>query len=361
MITINKIDFLNAIKAIKLTCGKVNLQPILSTIHLKSENGGLILTSTDINNSARTIIEANITTPIDVCINADKLEAIISKLNDTITLETKDAFLIIKSGKANFELLFLNSEEYPHPNFTLSDDKIILDGNTFIESINKTIFATAQIESQKILTGICITFSKDNLEFASCDGNRLTQIKHCLSVKREGQIVIPRKILLDLIKNVKDKIEIYFKDNKVIFKTENCLFSSTLLNGSYPKYQQLIPKDNNKKVILNRNELINAIERVAIMVNDRTNIVKFNFTKEGQLEIMADTPEAGKSKDILEVTFKDDNNFFIGFNYRYLLDGLKVMTGETVTFEMKNPLNACLIKDNDNQNYLYLIMPIKIN
>ena len=105
MITIQKEPFLQAIKSVKSSIGKASLQPILSTIHIKSENGGLTLTGTDINTSARAVVEANVTEPVDICVNAEKLDLIISRLEDIIILDIQDAMLVIKGGKAKFELL----------------------------------------------------------------------------------------------------------------------------------------------------------------------------------------------------------------------------------------------------------------
>lgn len=365
MITIQKEPLLQAIKAIKSSVGKANLQPILSTIHIKSENGGLTLTGTDLSTSARAVVEANITEPIDICVNADRLDAIISRLEDIIVIDLKEAFLIIKSGKAKFELLTLNSEEYPNPDFAINDTPIVLGENAFISGINKTIFATAQSEVQAVLNGVCFTLNDNNFEFASCDGNRLSQIKFDIPIHAQGQYIIPRKILLDIIKNVKDEIKLYINNNgnKITFETNNYLFTSSLLAGIYPKYQQLIPKNNPKKVIINKNALLHALETVAIMVDDRTNIAHFKFTKD-TLTLSSKTNDRGNAKDSLDLISSNNiDEYNIAFNYRYLIDCLKALNTNTenVIFEMANDnLGACIIKSEFEDNYLYLLMPVKI-
>lgn len=357
MITLQKEPFLQAIKAIKSSCGKANLQPILSTIHLETfGNGALTLTATDINNSARAVIEANITKSINVCVNADKLDAIVSRLNDTITLNVEDAYLIIKSGNAKFDLLWLNSEEYPNPDFMLIDNPIVIGANAFINGINKTIFATQQVESQ-IISGVCLTLKdKDGFEFASTDGNRLCQVKFDVPINVEGQYILPKKVLVDLLKVVQDEIKLHINNNRIVFETNNYLFATALLNGKYPQYAQLIPTGNKNKVEMNKNELLQALETVAIMVNDRTNICKLRFVDD-MLELTADC-DNGKSKDCIEITSNINGIYDIGFNYRYLIEGLKATDSETITFEMSSNVAACLVKGEEN--YLYLIMPIQI-
>ena len=357
MITLQKEPFLKAIKAIKSSCGKASFQPILDTIHLKSTDGGLILTATDLHNSARTVVEANITEPIDVCVNADKLDAIINRLNNIITLNIEDAFLIIKSGNTKFNLLWLKGEEYPtRIDFTLVDNPIIIDADIFISGINKTIFATDMAEG-RILHGVCLTFNNEKgFEFAATDGNRLCQVKYNIPINIKGQYVLPRKILLDLIKIIKDKVELHVVDNRIIFKSNNYLFASALLEGAYPQYQQLIPTNNTKKIEIKKSDLLNALETVVIMVNDRTNVCNFKFI-DNTLVLTANC-DNGKSEDYVDINSNINGEFNIAFNYRYLIEGLKAIDNETVIFEMENPLSACIIKDD---SYIQLIMPVKID
>lgn len=358
MITLQKEPFLQAIKAIKSSCGKANLQPILNTIHLETfGDGALTLTATDINNSARAVVEANITKSINVCVNAEKLDAIISRLNDTITLNVEDAYLVIKSGNAKFDLLWLNSKEYPNPDFKLTDNPIVIGANSFINGINKTIFATQTVEGQ-ILNGVCLTLSGQNgFEFASTDGNRLCQAKFDIPINVEGQYVLPKKVLTDLLKVAKDEIKLHINNNRIVFETNNCVFVTALLSGIFPKYQQLIPTNNPKKVKINKNDLLNALETVAIMVNDRTNICNFKFIDDS-LELTANC-DNGKSKDYVTIDSNINGEFNMAFNYRYLIEGLKAIENDAIIFEIKDSISACLIKDGNN--YLYIIMPCQTN
>jgi len=352
MITVQKKDFLEAIKAVKSSVSRLELQPVLKTINIKSENGGITLTGTDLNNSARTSIEANVTTPINICVNADKLDNIVSRLDDLITIDIKEAQLIIQSGKAIFKMLFINAEEFPQIDFNLSEEKAILSHNDFVNSINKTSFATSA-EINYMLNGVCFTFEKDKYEIAATDGNRLSQVIHTNSVGLEGQKIIPKKILVDVAKYGKNEVEFYFNKNRVVFKTGDFLFSSNVLEGTFPKYQQLIPQNQPKKAIINKNDLLNALELVSIMSDEKMPKTIFNFNG-NTLELMTKC-ENETARDELEIDY-DGEEFKIGFNYKYLLDGLRVMDTEDVIFEMNDALSPCLIKSS----FLYLVMPLNL-
>ena len=281
-ITVNKNSFLNAIKAVKTSVGKGGLQPILSTIHIKSENGGLTLTATDLETSSRAVCEANITEPIDVCINANNLENIVMKLNDLISLDLKDTKILIKSGKTKFELLFISSNEFPNIEFNLDNEEIKIDKEEFINGVTKAVVSSST--DKGILSGVCFTFNEDGYELGAIDGNRLSQVCFSNPLNTKGQIVIPRKILTDVLHNIEDEISLYFDDKSITLKTGAYLFKQNLLAGQFPLYKQLIPTVFKNKAIVDRNELLHSLEKVAIMCDDRTNITVFHF-KDGELHL----------------------------------------------------------------------------
>lgn len=358
MLAVKKEQFLSAIKAIKTCCGKANLQPILSTIHLKTENGGITLTATDLNNHARTVCEANITTPIDICVNANNLENIISRMNDLITLEVKHPLLFIRSNNLEFKLLYTQPTDFPQQiSFDLDGEKICFDSDEFVQNVNQAIIATANDIYQN-LSGVCFTLNKENgYELASTDSNRLIVIKKDNPVGIEGQFVIPKKTLIDVAKVAKDTVEVIFTqvgiNEKVVFKTNGCIFITSLLAKNFPVYEKLIPQNYTKKALVNKNDLINSLETVSIMSDALMNTVAFDF-KEDKLEISTKS-DNGEAKDLIDISF--DNEIKIGFNYKFLLEGLKVFNTQTLIFELDAPDKVCLIRD---ENLLYIIAPITL-
>lgn len=351
MITVNKSEFLNGIKAIKSTCGKGELNPILNTINLKTIGQGIQLTTTDCTNSARTTIEANVTEQIDICINADKLENIVNALDSIITIDLKDVVATIKSGRTHFDIVILSSEDFPQPKFDLSEDKITLSKDDFVKGINKTVISTAT-EVQNLLNGICFTFTEKGYEMAATDGNRLSQVKFDAVVGKEGQYVIPHSVLSNVAKCVQDNIEIYFEKNKAIFKTGNYLYCTNLFSGTFPKYEQLIPQNQPNIAKIKRTELLKSLEKVAIMSDNRTNITVFQFNKSDLY--LTTSCDGGKAEDTIQIDF--DNELKMAFNFRFILEGIKAMQSDIVEFQMSDDKGACLLKGD----FIYLVMPIVI-
>lgn len=351
MITIQKDSFLSAIRAVKGSVAKIGLNPILSSIHIKSTSGGLVLTTTDCTNAAQAVVEANVTGSIEFCISADKLESIVNCLDRVITIDLQESLAIIKSGKTKFEVLILNSKEFPMPEFDLSGEKVVLSKNEFIAGVNKAIIATTAIDNH-ILSGVCFTFKKDSYEIATTDGNRLCLVSYDAPQTAKGQYIIPKKILIDAIKNIGGDVELYFDANKITIKTGICLYTTMLLSGAFPAYSALIPQNQPLRAIIKKSDLLSALEKVAVMCDEKRSLTVFDFTK-GQLSLTT-ASENGKAEDVFEIDF--NNKLKIAFNYKYILDCLKVVDTDTVAFEMANAESSCLIRTN----FVYLVMPMKV-
>ena len=371
-ITLNKEDFSAGIKIVEKVTAQKAIQPILSNILIEAISSDRIkFCATDLNLAINYKTQAEVIGEGAITISAKKVSEIVSKLSSSqVSLKTiEDSDNIkIKSGKTEFDLIGLNPAEFPK----ISDDAnqeefktIVLNKNEFSRSIKQVIFAVSMQETQAVLTGVCFNIEKNILEMASTDGNRLTRVKKELNEEFSELInfIVPSKTLAEVqrISSIVEDENITLKvyKNKIIFEFSNLTFQSRLIDGVYPKYQQLIPENNDKKIIVDRAELINAIERVAIMVNDRTNVVKFNFSS-SQLEIMADTPEAGRSKDYIDITYEHDD-MLTAFNYKYVLDALKNMDSKNVEIEISDVLAASIFKpQDDKEDYICLIMPVKV-
>ena len=373
-IILNKEDFSNGIKIVEKITSQKATQPILSNILIESVSSDRVKFCAADSNLTLAInykTSAQVQTAGAITLSAKKISEIVSKLSSTeVTLKTQEDSenIKIKSGKTEFELIGLSASEFPKvlEEVDTPDTKtFILNKNEFSKAIKQVIFAVSLQETQPVLTGVCFNIENNILELAATDGNRLTRIQKEIDTPSEELInfIVPAKTLAEVqrISSIVEDENIILKiqKNKIIFEFENLAFQSRLIDGIYPKYQQLIPNSNERKIVIDRAELINSIERVSVMVNDRTNIMRFNFTQ-GQLEIMADTPEAGKSKDYINIEY-DFDDLLTAFNYKFVLDGLKNMDSKNVEIEISNVLAASIFKPQDDKNnYICLIMPVKV-
>ena len=298
-IILNKEDFSNGIKITEKVTAQKAIQPILSNILIEAISSDRIrfcATDSNMNLAINYKTSAMITGEGAITLSAKKISEIVSKLSSTeITLKTEEDTdnIKIKSGKAEFDLIGMNASGFPRviDENEYQEAKIItLNKNEFSKAIKQVIFAVSQQETQPVLTGVCFTVNENILELAATDGNRLTRVQKEIltSLNETITFIVPSKTLQEVqrISSIveDENITLKIQKNKLLFEFENLAFQSKLIDGIYPKYQQLIPNSNEKKIFIDRAELINAIERVSVMVNDRTNIMRFNFTQ-NQLKI----------------------------------------------------------------------------
>ncbi len=371
-IILNKEDFSNGIKIVEKIASQKAIQPILSNILIETtSNDRIRMCTTDLTLSINCKTNAQVIEQGAITLTAKKVSEIVSKISSTeITLKTiEDTDNVkIKSGKTEFDLIGLDANDFPDILDDLSQvdfQKIVLDKNEFLKAIKQVIFAVSQQETQVVLTGVCFTIENNTIEVAATDGNRLTRVRKELNETFDIPLsfIVPAKTLQEVqrISSLVEDENITLKvhKNKILFEFENLIFQSKLIEGVYPKYQQLIPSSNDKKIVVNRAELINSIDRVSIMVNERTNVIRFDFSQ-GQLEIMADRPDAGRSKDYIDIEYNQED-MLTAFNYKYVLDGLKNMDSKNIVIEISDVLAASIFKpQEDDSDYICLIMPVKV-
>lgn len=375
-IIINKEDLLNGIKVVEKITAQKGSQPVLSNILIETvSNDRVRFCATDLNLSISHKANAQVEKEGQITLSAKRLGEITSKLDNKpikLSLNPDTNIVTISCGKAKFELIGISANEFPKvfDEETLENDEksFEINKNTLIKGVKQVVFSAALHESASVLSGVCFNIDSNTLEIVATDGNRLTRASKEINSKDDSAIfIVPSRTLQELIRISSiiedEKVTIRLKKAKIRFEFEDVIFQSKLINGTYPKYHQLIPTSNDKIVYIDRDELIGVIERVCVMVNERTNIIKFTFNK-NSLELSTDSPDAGSGKDFIDV----DSNFdeiVIAFNYKYVLDSLKNMDTKKVKIEIATSLSATLFKPaNENQegdeSYVCLIMPVQV-
>ncbi len=368
---IEKDDFLNSLRLVeKATVGKA-IQPVLSNILIEAENNKIKFTATDLDITIVSFGVAQVKEAGKITLPARTLVEIASKIPDKpveFNLNPENQMVKITCGNAMFDVFGISADEFPAKSTEKEDfasySEIQIDAKPFVQSIKKTSFAAANFETKNIISGVYCAISDKELEMAATDGNRLAQCIEPVKSKIDGEtsVVIPAKTLQEVQRIYSmvggESIAIYLDKAQIIFKIGDVYLFSRLLEGQYPPYKQLIPKTCSKQLTVDREEIINSLERVAIMVSEKMNIVKMKMAA-NKLYLTADTPSAGMSEDVLDVEY-DDEEMSIAFNYRYIIDCLKVMDSAKIKIGLNGSLSASLFKPDSDENYICLIMPIQI-
>ena len=365
-------DIHQAVAAVQRATATRVIQPILSNILIESQGDDTLkLSATDLDFGIETTIPAQIHVEGRTTLSAKKLSEIISKLpnQQEIVFEMDDAVQTtrIQCGTALFDMRTLPADEFPVIKQIDAQDFLEVDGKAFVRAINQTAFAAASYDANNVLGGVYFQLNAQGLEMAATDGSRLARrieaVKEGQTVNMNVSAIIPAKTLQEFLKlcasDVNEQpVRIAIQDGQISFRTPRYYVMSRLLDGQYPKYNQLIPAENKIVAFANKKIFIDSLERTAVMANERTNIVKLVFDK-NNLSLAAQTPDVGDSKDTMDINY-DGETLNIAFNYKYVIDALKVIESDDVRMETNGPLSPTIFKGREENGYLCLVMPVQV-
>jgi DNA polymerase III subunit beta len=368
-------------EALNLNLGLVNravsarpTHPILSTVLINSVDGTISLTGFDLSLGIETSLEAEIEESGSLALPAKLLGEIIAKLPSgevTIENESGDHLVTITSSSGRYQLRGLDTNEYPALPVIeegQSHDLKIID---FVDGLRGSIESTSQDESKQVLTGVYLNSQPAMLEFAATDGHRLgiVEIYPEDQTQDENQeparpfnVVIPAKSMRELDKMLghskATKISLQLEDGQVVFRFGNQRLTSRTLEGKYPDYRLLVPKNFARQLTLDRRQLLAALERIAV-VSDATNLVKFVIDSNKQkLNVSVDN-QTGNGIESLSIQVSGQS-LNLAFNIKYLIDGLKILPTQDITISLNGPLEPVIIAPVGGVKMTYLIMPVQL-
>lgn len=360
-----KSDLMNSINiSLKAVPSKTTM-PILECILIEASPMEIKMTSNDMELGIETIVKGAVIERGKVAIDAKLFSEIIRKLPDSeVTIETDENYNVsISCEKAHFKISGKSGDEFSYLPVIEKNDHISVSQFTLKEVIRQTIFSIAANENNKLMTGELFEVNENELKVVSLDGHRISirkiQLKDNYGQKK---VVVPGKTLNEIsriLSGDKDKeVLIFFGSNHIMFEFDDTLVVSRLIEGEYFKINQMLSSDYDTKVVLNKKELLDCIERSVLLIreSDKKPIIIKIDNMEMELGI---TSAIGSMKENIAVT-KNGKDIVIGFNPRFLIDALRVIDDEEVSLYMINSKAPCFIRD-DEQNYIYLILPVNID
>ena len=347
-----------------------NIIPVLNGIKFNLTKDGLYLETTDNDLSIKTFINKVDINSIDeegsLIINSKFIIDIIRKLpSDIINIEDLDnSKAVIYTENAKYNLNCFDLEDWPNIDFSESKNNFKIDANIFKKIINETSFATSTQESRPLLTGINLKINGNILEVIATDSYRLAKRMYNFSNNELSNIniVIPAKNINELVKIIEDEeeiLELHIFGNKLLFKYKNILFQSSLLNGTYPNTDNLIPSIFDITVEANLNDFYNVIDRASILTQSKDkNIIQMELNN-NQIIVTSSSSEIGRVEEKMECINVNSSNLIISFSAKYMLEALKIFNCENIKILLNGDIKPIIIKNSENDDLVQLILPIK--
>jgi DNA polymerase-3 subunit beta len=340
--------------------------PILANVLIRKTGSQVQLTTSDLEIQIRTNAElggdeGNFTTTI----GARKLIDILRSMpNDqTVSLESSQSKLILKGGKSRFTLQTLPAEDFPLVQESAAyGPKFSVPQKTLKELLNQVAFAMAVHDIRYYLNGILFVAEGKQLSLVATDGHRLAFSSAMLDVEVPRQeVILPRKTVLEMQRLLSDKegaIEMQFAGNQAKFSFEGMEFVTKLVEGKFPDYNRVIPKNHHNIITLGRAPLLASLQRTAILTSEKFKGVRLNI-EPGTLRVASNNAEQEEAVDELDIDYGGDS-IEIGFNVTYLIDALTNMDQDMVKIELADSNSSALLTIPDDAAFKYVVMPMRI-
>jgi len=342
-----------------------NALSILSNVYFKAENGTLTIRATDTKINLETEIPVEIVEPGSTTVLCEKLLNILNSLpSGDIEFKQEDINIFIKpiSKKANFKLKSIASDKFPEFTSNNSIPYFEISISEFKKMINQTIFAVSDDQTRYFMNGILFEKKDENLIMVATDGRRLAYIAKPLAqgINEFPQVIIPVKVLNIILKRASSEGNIFISvlDKTIFFKFGNYEFSSVLIEGAFPNYQRVIPEHQEFSFEIDKNELSEALRRVALLVEKKSNRVYFEITP-GSLIISSQESEIGIAKEEIACRY-DGEEIKIALNYIYIDEPLKVIDSERICIEFTEKMRAITLRPEPAEDFFHIIMPMQM-
>ncbi len=347
--------------------------PVLSNFLLRTVDGRLSISGTDMDISITTAVNCTVEEEGAVTMNAKRFLGVIRELpSEDVTITVKKERLTVTFRQGESSIMGMSASDYPALRDTIDGITVKVSGPDFLEMVDKTSFSVASDRTRLALTGVYWKIAPDRMTMVATDGHRLSLFEKELGkedgteVEQEADAIVPPKVLTQAARVLSGGVElerVVFGKGAILFDYGTTIIFSKLIEGPYPNFRQVIPTSNSKRVVVSTEEMASAVRRVSVLSSAITHQIRFSLVS-GQMEISTVNQEiGGESRESIPVRYEGDS-LVVGYNASFLLEIFRALDTDELILELESPMSACIIKPGvvkDSREYLYLIMPLRLN
>lgn len=360
---IEKSDLLEGLQVVQNVVSARSTLPILANVLIVAEDDQLTFSTTDLEVSVRCRVNGEVLQAGTTTLPAKRLSSIVRELPDsTIDLVVDDKNVTsVTCGSSFFKIIGMSAEEFPRMPETEDSYCFDLDQGIFKEMLRKTAYAASTDETRFVLNGVLLSFKEDKLTMVATDGRRLALVENEVEIPPESEqdMILPSKAVNELIHVLGDEgeLKVFPKENQVMVEFNNVTMASKLIDGTYPNFRQVIPGACEERVAIEREILLTALKRAALITADKSSASKLTFA-DNQLVVATKTPDIGEATESIPIKY-NGKSITVAFNPEYMMDPLRSLTNDEVAIELTDDLSPGVIKCDIP--FLYVLMPMRVD
>ncbi len=370
---INRDHFSNGLTQVLNVVGSKAAMPILSNVLIEAEKDCISLTTTNLDLGIRCKIKAEVKEGGSVTLPVKRLATIVRELpNVDVSFDaTANHQVKIASGGSNFRIMGIGAEEFPKLPDSSDDKNYNLDQGELATMLGNVAYAQSTDETRYILNGVYFNFKDGKLALVATDGRRLALVSKEMTVPAAsaGAIILPAKTVAELLRLLGkgEKLKIAFNERRAAFQietgkeagglTDSIYLFSKVVEGNYPNYQQVIPKETHQRIKLERELFLQCVHRAALVTSEKSNSVKIKLTS-NLLEITASSPDFGEAHESMAISYSGPD-LQVAFNPQFVMDPLRALTKDEVFFELKDEVSPGVFKTLES--FVCVIMPVRLS
>lgn len=343
--------------------------PVLANVLFNTKKNKLLVSATNLEISVCISVGAKVQKQGEITIPARTITDLVSNLQSgSLNIESEKEILSITSSNFSSKLSGMNSSDFPEVPKEIGKSELNLPSDSIISALSQVLFAASIDETRPVLTGVLFIIETNKLILVATDGFRLSQkklsIKNSKKATGSQKMILPKNALAELLRliDTDENIKFSFKknENQVVFGIDQAVLASRIIDGEFPDFERIIPKDTNVTIEVDREELLRGVKLASVFARDAANVVKVTLGK-SSLSLSAESSLAGSQKSRIDAKIdgKVGKEFEIAFNYRFLEDFLQSAKGEAVQIEFSSPNAPGVFTDPGDKDYLHLIMPVR--
>ncbi|MBL9216276.1 MAG: DNA polymerase III subunit beta [Opitutaceae bacterium] len=370
---INRDHFSNGLAQVLNVVGSKAAMPILSNVLIEAEKDHISLTTTNLDLGIRCKIKAEVKDGGAVTLPVKRLATIVRELpNVDVSFDSTTSHQVkISSGGSNFRIMGIGAEEFPKLPDSNDDKTFTFEQAELATMLGNVSYAQSSDETRYILNGVYFNFKDGKLSLVATDGRRLALVSKEMNVPANsaGAIILPAKTVAELLRLLGkgEKLKLSFNERRAAFQietgkdssglTDSIFLFSKVVEGNYPNYQQVIPKETHQRIKLERELFLQCVHRAALVTSEKSNSVKIKLSA-NLLEIMASSPDFGESHESMAISYSGPE-LQVAFNPQFVMDPLRALTKDEVFFELKDEVSPGVFKTLES--FVCVIMPVRLS